>query len=279
MAGSEKPQLMPALKHMVLLGKIFQDMMTDTFSTTRSGPHRSDEHRLSRLGDLNLRLNKWHTSLPDSLQWSQWSQTKIVQSHILILHLYYHALLLSLNRHFARPSNGFPQSPTSQEICAASSSTITSLIRGFRTQHGLHTAPLMLVYALVMATITQMHTLNQGHEGVRFLLRALEECAQCYKLAAEVRSRLVPSRSVAGPAPTAPPAQRNETFDLEQDTIRDQMEPTLDASLLDTGMQPSEFSTESLAQDWMLDLDSFDIPGLSNFDGDFHSWLSIGNIR
>ena len=89
----------------------------------------------------------------------------------MVLHLYYHAMLLSLNRHFVRPSAGFPRSESSREVCVSSTGIIATLIRQYRFQHGLHAAPLMLVYALVMAIITHLHTLASGREGLAFLVR------------------------------------------------------------------------------------------------------------
>ncbi|OAL45864.1 PLP-dependent transferase [Pyrenochaeta sp. DS3sAY3a] len=286
-----KPQLTAALKHMVFLGKIFQDMMVDIFSSTRN-KHRTESYRLNRLGDLNLQLSKWQTALPEGLQWSQWSPNKTIHSHVLVLHLYYHAMLLSLNRHFVQPSTGFPHAPSSRETCGSSSSTITILIRQFRTHHGLNTAPLMLVYALVMVIITQIQTLNQGRETIGFLLRSLEECSHCYKLAGEARSRLGPSlglsksgnasASASGstrrPVPASATQGQDEdviaTGDTQSEDLGNQM---VDPTFLDPAMQSDFLQGNDLMGD-TLNLDAFDLPGFGDVNEGFHSWFSIGHM-
>ncbi|KAH7109091.1 fungal-specific transcription factor domain-containing protein [Dendryphion nanum] len=282
----QKPQFTSALKHIVLLGKIFQDMMADIFSSARN-TQRNENHRLNRLGDLNVRLNKWQTSLPDSLQWSQWSVNKNAHANVLVLHMFYHSLLLSLNRHFVKPSSGFPQSTSSSEICASSSSIITSLIRQFRIQHGLNSAPLMLVYALVMAIITQKQTLDQGREGVSFLFRALEECSQYYKLAAEARSRFnsplasstasfTTTANTFGTAntPTIPLASGDEQNPEQAGVSTD---PTFDPLILDSNAQSGIFN-DGFTTDDLISMNSFDVSGFGDVNGDFHSWFSIGHM-
>ncbi|KAF2019331.1 hypothetical protein BU24DRAFT_418931 [Aaosphaeria arxii CBS 175.79] len=285
----QKPQLTSALKHMVLLGKISQDMMTNVFASTRNGQH-SDVNRLNQLGDVNLRLNKWHTSLPDALQWSQWSVNKNVRAHILVLHLYYHAMLLSLNRHFVKPSNGFPHSPLSRDICTSSCSTVAILVRQYRLQHGLKTAPLMLVYALVMAIITQMRILNEGYGSLDFLIKSLDECGRCYKLAAEARSSLATLMN-SREAPTAGLGNgsdgrhgdnvEEEGGVLERDNIDTATDEHFDASSLDA---PPNLATNSfpelggLAGDPVLDAENFDFLGFTDVNESFNSWFSIGQM-
>lgn len=283
----QKPQLIQALKHMVLLGKIFQDMMADIFSQSRSG-QRNDARRLNKLGELNVRLNRWHTSLPDGLQWSPWSTTKNIRSHVLVLHLYYNALLLSLNRYFVKPSTGFPSSPSSREICSSSCSTITTLIRQFRTRQGLHTAPLMLVYALVMAIITQVQTLEHERGTVTFLTRALDESARCYKLAAETRSRLFPSLSVSS-CHQGPHTKEVETetvmspaskgANLPEQEISAGVEGShIIAQSYDIDTSADNFGSEPMGNNPLLDINPFDITDFGDMVGDFQGWFTIGQM-
>lgn len=65
----QRPQLTLALRYMVLLGKIFQDIMSDIFSQPRTGTKQiSEAVKLAKLGELNLRLNRWQAELPGFLQ-------------------------------------------------------------------------------------------------------------------------------------------------------------------------------------------------------------------
>jgi hypothetical protein len=283
----QKPQLIQALKHMVLLGKIFQDMMADIFSQSRAS-QRNEAHRLNKLGDLNVKLNRWHTSLPDGLQWSQWSTTKNTRTHVLVLHLYYSALVLSLNRYFVKPSAGFPSSPSSREICSSSCSTIMTLVRQFRSQQSLQTAPLMLVYALVMAIITRVQTLDHERESVTFLIRALDECARCYKLAAEARSRILSSLSTFNCPRGSDMTNTEAEIDLHttpKDVNLEEQESSTGVEGLevmaqnyDLDISSGAFASNGLGDDLVINTNPFDIGDFSDMVGDFQGWFSIGRM-
>lgn len=218
---------------------------------------------MNQLGDLNLRLQRWHTSLPEGLQWSQWNPDTTKNAHVLVLHLYYHAMLLSLNRHFIRPAARFPQSDSLREACISSTDIIAILIRQYRLQHGLHTAPLMLVYALVMAIITQLHTLAAGREGLAFLSKALDECAHQYKIAADAQTRLaiflrpMVSDSFAG--------DDGHGVNSSVDTFNAATVAQL------SGL-------DGVAVDPLLDPGVFDSNAFDDVDGVFNSWFSIGQM-
>jgi hypothetical protein len=77
-----RPQLTLGFRHMVVLGGIFQDVLTVIFSPK---PRANQSSILNHLGQFNLRLNRWHSELPESLQWSQWTSKSSVEPHILVL--------------------------------------------------------------------------------------------------------------------------------------------------------------------------------------------------
>lgn len=77
-----RPQLTLGFRQMVVLGGIFQDVLTVIFSPKTKA---SQSSILNHLGQFNLRLNRWHSDLPESLQWSQWSTKSAVETHILVL--------------------------------------------------------------------------------------------------------------------------------------------------------------------------------------------------
>ncbi|KAF2259043.1 hypothetical protein CC78DRAFT_83858 [Lojkania enalia] len=277
----QKPQLFLGFQYIALLGKIFQDMMTEIFS--RKNHTRSNSILLSRLDQLNIRLSQWQKDLPESLQWSQWApSSKSTYPYVLITHLYHSALSLSLNRHFVLPSRGFPLSPSARSNCTSSCEIITALIRQYRSQHGLHTAPLMLVYALVMSIITMVSMLKMGPESVYFHIKALDECAQRYKLAKEAQIRV---QKFVDPVESAV-GKRNKTSNDSAHQARpaEASEPSHEFNSapnlsLDGAQLLHDFSNvlglESLAHE---DVDGFSFSGLDDMSGDFSGWFSIGQM-
>ena len=147
----------------------------------------------------------------------------------------------------------------------------------------------MLVYALVMAAITSVHTLQEEHDNLSFLIRALEECARCYKLAAEARSRL--------PRSFRPAIHASKTSLSTADSATD---PTINAeggNIRNTGLSPASnleglsiprqvdpmdsfdaLDIENAEGEPILDWNTFDLPAFDEMAGDFHGWFSIGQM-
>jgi hypothetical protein len=79
--SSPKPQLTHALKYSIGLANIFQDIMAQVFSPKTVNLDSSSI--LYRLGELNVRLGRWHAELPDCLRWTHsLSQHEPVPRHI-----------------------------------------------------------------------------------------------------------------------------------------------------------------------------------------------------
>lgn len=65
------------LIHLADLSRIIESMMADVFSTRLIKLPRKDlvTHRVAKLEELNLRLFQWHTALPETFAWNQWTPT------------------------------------------------------------------------------------------------------------------------------------------------------------------------------------------------------------
>lgn len=59
------------------LGIIIEAVMAELFSTKLIKLPRKElvTHRVSKLEEMNVRLFKWHSSLPEALAWNQWVPT------------------------------------------------------------------------------------------------------------------------------------------------------------------------------------------------------------
>ncbi|KAF4448448.1 proline iminopeptidase [Fusarium austroafricanum] len=114
--------------------------------------------------------------------------------------------IITLNRHFIRPTPGFALKSQSQETCISSVEAIMALTRHYRAQHGLIRAPLYLVYSLAMAATAAILTTpsdavansvekpEESLQQLNFLVRSLKECSKTYDVARRVVEGLERSR-------------------------------------------------------------------------------------
>lgn len=110
--------------------------------------------------------------------------------------LLYHNILISLNRHFIRPTPGFVLRQQSLTICIASADSIVAMLRQYQAQFGLRNCPIVLVYSAVAAASALLLPLppSTAHPELdprlKFLFRSLYECAETHDFAEEARRRL-----------------------------------------------------------------------------------------
>lgn len=110
--------------------------------------------------------------------------------------LLYHTTLISLNRHFIKPTPGFEANTLSKETCIASSNSVVALIREFRAQHSLSQSPIILVYSAVMAasgiffTHESIPPLDEKDRRLTFILKVLEDCSSIHDIAREAKAKL-----------------------------------------------------------------------------------------
>lgn len=268
---------MPAFEGLIELSKITEEILLKVFSTKMVKKPQRDLilGRSSRLEELSVQLGRWHSSLPVHLSWNQWNPGNL-KPHILILQsvlketsyiliackltfayysLFYHSILVSLNRHFIRPTPGFPAKVASKDTCIASANSIIALIRQFRTQHGLGHSPALVVYSAVMAgsgiLFTQESSIPASEKDQRlsFILKVLEECSPTHRLAREAQIKLQANID-ARRSPATVQKVEGEAAPVSKE-------------------QPPE-STETPCMGWadgsMFDLGAFDLGAFSSLD-------------
>lgn len=139
----------------------------------------------------------------------------------------YHSILISLHRHFVRPTPGFALRNSSKEMCIISVDSIIAMLRQFRAQHGLQNSPIVVVYSAVMAasaiSFTQDTTtaLPERDRQLKFILKVLKECSETHRLAGEARRKLLSSMDMQNNLPTTeeqppPPVQPDQQQELQQ---------------------------------------------------------------
>lgn len=77
-----------------------------------------------------------------------WLEEVVILKSISIL---YHSTLISLNRHFIRPTPGFARNNQSKEICMTSVDNIIAILRHYRSNCPLSRSPIILIYGAIMA--------------------------------------------------------------------------------------------------------------------------------
>jgi hypothetical protein len=116
---------------------------------------------------------------------------------VIIYSLLYYSILITLNRHFIRPTPGFAAKELSKETCISSADAIIGLIRQFRAQHGLERCPVVVVYSAVMAGSGILFTqgsstlVTEKDRRLSFIIKVLDECSPTHNLAKEARIKLM----------------------------------------------------------------------------------------
>ncbi|KAL4861789.1 fungal-specific transcription factor domain-containing protein [Aspergillus spectabilis] len=188
-----------AFSRLIDLCTIIEDVLSQIFSTRLIKKPRKELvlARLARLEDLNIRLLRWHSELPDGVAWNQWKPaTHGLSSHVMLAHALYHSTLIALNRNFIRPTPGFARKEQSKEICISSADSIIALVRQYRAKSPLLTAPVVLLYSTIMAASALSFSGNLGGLGensqmasdsrVSFVLKVLEEFSAVHRVAGMV---------------------------------------------------------------------------------------------
>jgi hypothetical protein len=169
--------------------------------------------------------------------------------------LLYHSILISLNRHFVRPTPGFAANQVSKETCISSVDTIIALIREFRAQQGLGHSPVLVVYSAVMASSGIFFTQDssalalQSDRRLSFILKALEECSPTHNLAKEARIKLQANMNARLAA-----ASEEQILETATDSRADQLS------------EPVETTSMGWMDGSMFDLGAFDLGSFGSLD-------------
>ncbi|CAI7589547.1 unnamed protein product [Penicillium glandicola] len=160
------------------------------------------------------------------------------------------------------------------------------------------TSPLIMVYALVTATIVSTKIFAESKRSptpqLSFLLKALEECSNVYRIAAEVHSSLranvvnqqrtqpsshlrvsgsnVPPNSVSPNDSTSRSMNNNHISSADSDEQFQAPTPTLD--ILDNQILQESWIDDSLQDTLNWDGVTLDF---GQMDGNFRGWFSLGN--
>lgn len=282
--GSRRPQLTKGLRYMVSLGEIFQNIIGVLFAPKGQSTSQTDRASvLNHLDQFNLHLNRWLASLPESLQWSQWSQPKDrVGTNVLAIHLFYHSVVLSLNRHFIGQAPAQIQTTPqrfeqSQTACAISCGAVIAIARQFRKQPAGGSPPILLIYALVTVAITVAAA--SGREGgrndsrVHYIVKDLAQYSRQYKLAGEMRWRLARYFRLAPFASTSPGKDDTAlTANINEPLVSDAAEVPM--SGLDDRI-PGVDESGSSAIDGILESINYD----DIWSGGFQDWFLLQNVN
>ncbi|KAH8656929.1 fungal-specific transcription factor domain-containing protein [Ilyonectria robusta] len=123
----------------------------------------------SMLDKLQLKLNKWHDSLPGHLQFdpSKSQSAAFPPPHIFSLHAMHHVLVILLHRPFVADGHLYNTSRSisvdSLMKCASAASSISSLLRAYHRAFSTRRAPYLISYATYVAAT--IHCRIAGKRG------------------------------------------------------------------------------------------------------------------
>jgi len=198
----DAPPSILVLNKQVELGKVVQDMLSQTLSPKKVVSIGSRRWTEASLNQMNARLFNWCDSLSGEMRWDRWgSSSDVVHPSIAALHMLYHTIRISLNRPFVKdgPEAGQSHAPSdSVKICNISTDIILSILHRFRAQHGLLNSPLIFVHSSIRAadaTIAIARFNGDSHSlhhdaTIQALDAALDELSGAWALAAHARKGL-----------------------------------------------------------------------------------------
>jgi hypothetical protein len=209
------PSSASVLNKEIELGRIIQDMLSQTLSPKRMAPGGSKRWAEISLNQLNARLCSWHNTLPGEMRWDRWgSSFDVVHPSIAALQygipiphyvntdntnsMLYHTARISLNRPFVNPNPESNSINQSLKICDVSADIIVSILRRFKAQHSLRNCPLVFVHGSIRAidaTLAMARYQGGGTPIVKdtnlpALDAALAELSHAWALAGQARKGL-----------------------------------------------------------------------------------------
>ncbi|KAF5554597.1 transcription factor [Fusarium mexicanum] len=140
--------LVGAFVQWVELSKIFHTMTVDVFESRRK---TNNQAVMETAHQVHLAMERWMSTLPQKLHWSQWTVT-CVPHYVLHLHTLFHTGMIILHR---PPRKHLENTDIHQsedvEICYGSLVAIIQLLRTFGRQHRYQSLPLSFVHTLSAA--------------------------------------------------------------------------------------------------------------------------------
>ncbi|GAA5948610.1 hypothetical protein JCM21900_005189 [Sporobolomyces salmonicolor] len=209
---------------------------------------------LNKVSEINLKLEKWHSDLPDSLRIAP-QTIKPPPAHIITLHLMYHFVVILLHRPYYSRHNSATNHPINDvaiKRCNASSARIVSLFELYQKLPGLRYAPVtMTQIAFAAGTTHLLACVNSeavgnakkaadARQSADACVRALAEMGKAWQCATQtggILARLISewcperpesagaSASTAAPAPVSAHSESAQQLldphsDLAQELLR-----------------------------------------------------------
>ncbi|KAL6714818.1 hypothetical protein ACLMJK_007078 [Lecanora helva] len=105
-----------------------------------------------KLLDFKSRYNRWYNQLPDKLRLRDDSLP-----HVLVLHMYYHTVVLHLFRPFLKVDLT-TSSVSPREICTSCANNIVSILSTYRQMYGVRLGTVLMTHIILSSSI--IHLLN-----------------------------------------------------------------------------------------------------------------------
>lgn len=167
------------------------EMIAEIQEVMYSGSEGIGPAQWSFASKMHVRLASWHTTLPPQLLCSLNSQ-KPVLSHIVVLHLQYHATLILLHRPFLKMINAGANGARVKRTCREAAENISNLLEKYRVSwYGLRRMSVISLH--ITFTAATVHLLNAWNEndankaaavrGFKICCTALGELGVAYETA------------------------------------------------------------------------------------------------
>lgn len=175
---------------MVYLVKLIE-MIAEIQEIMYSGTEGLPSDLWSFASNMYVRLTSWYTTLPSPLLCSPNSQKPVV-SHVVVLHLQYHAALILLHRPFLKMQGSVISSNHATDVCRTAATTITNLLEKYRTSwYSMRRINVISVH--IIFTAATVHLLNawgdigtykaNATHGLKVCCLALSELGSTYETA------------------------------------------------------------------------------------------------
>lgn len=167
------------------------EMIAEIQETMYAGSEGLRPDLWSFASKMHVKLTNWYATLPSPLLCSANSQRPVV-SHIVVLHMQYHASMILLHRPFLK-IHGANISPNhAKDVCRTAATNITNLLEKYRSSwYSMRRINTMSVH--IIFTAATIHLLNawcdigtyksNATQGLKTCCLALSELGQTYETA------------------------------------------------------------------------------------------------
>ncbi|KAI1742558.1 fungal-specific transcription factor domain-containing protein [Xylaria scruposa] len=229
-AFEDGPSLVNALIYRIELYRIVHSMITEVFENRRT--NAGSTVVAATITRIHVSLTKWLASLPNNLNWNQWTMGQL-PPWVYHLHLLFHTVMTILHR----PPSQLLQKPESSfdrddiEICYESLGAILRLIRSYRRFYSYKHLPLDFVQTLSTAagTILMRRHVNslpwgdaETSRSLDFVIQAMEDIKDTWSCAKEILNSVLKARQTEAAAiPDVDPVMEFDFFAAQPPVLSD----------------------------------------------------------